>query len=236
MMKLATAFLTIFLSLPALATAPASQPSFTPTSNYTRKEIRGWTVLVNNDLLSGQPKVADKVLELLDAKLLDLTRVVPAAAVEKLQHVPIWLELNNPKVPGGCYHPSREWLVGHDFNPEKAKAVEFGNAKNFLTWSREQPNLVLHEMAHAYHDQVLGFDNPEIRKAFDKAKEEGLYESVLRINGHKERAYAMNTVQEYFAELSEAYFGTNDFYPFVKAEVKEHDPRMYALLEKVWGK
>ena len=41
--------------------------------------------------------------------------------------------------------------------------------------------------------------------------------------------------QEYFAELTEAYFGTNDFYPFVRAELKQHDPKMYQVLEKVWG-
>jgi hypothetical protein len=222
--------------VPVWASAPASQPAFTPTSGYARKEVRGWTVLVNNDLMTGEPKTAEKVLELLDAKLLELTRMVPAPAVEKLRQVPIWMELNDPKVPGGCYHPSKQWLIGHDFNPEKAKAVEFGNAKNFLTWSKEQPNLVLHEMAHAYHDRVLGFDNAEVKEVYEKAKESGIYASVLRINGHRERAYAMNSVQEYFAEQSEAYFGTNDFYPFVRAELKEHDPRMYELLAKVWGK
>lgn len=47
--------------------------------------------------------------------------------------------------------------------------------------------------------------------------------------------YALNNSQEYFAETSEAYFGTNDFFPFVRAELKEHDPRGFGLMEKVWG-
>jgi hypothetical protein len=34
----------------------------------------------------------------------------------------------------------------------------------------------------------------------------------------------------------EAYFGVNDFYPFVRAELKEHDPAGFALMETVWGK
>ena len=29
---------------------------------------------------------------------------------------------------------------------------------------------------------------------------------------------------EYFAELSEAYFGTNDFYPFVRGELQTTRP------------
>ena len=49
------------------------------------------------------------------------------------------------------------------------------------------------------------------------------------------RAYAANNPQEYFAELSEAWFGANDFYPFVRAEVLEHDPEAAELLKKLWG-
>jgi hypothetical protein len=41
---------------------------------------------------------------------------------------------------------------------------------------------------------------------------------------------------EYWAELSESYIGTNDFYPFVRSELKRHDPKAYELLEKYWGK
>ena len=54
-------------------------------------------------------------------------------------------------------------------------------------------------------------------------------------DGRKVRAYAAENEKEYFAESTEAYFGSNDFFPFVRAELKEHDPKMYDLLEKVWG-
>ena len=36
------------------------------------------------------------------------------------------------------------------------------------TWAKH-PYAVLHELAHAYHDQVLSFDNPEVIKVFDAA-------------------------------------------------------------------
>ena len=58
---------------------------------------------------------------------------------------------------------------------------------------------------------------------------------MLRINGKKVKAYAMENAKEYFAESSEAFFGTNDFYPFVRAELREADPRMYELLQQLWG-
>jgi len=50
-----------------------------------------------------------------------------------------------------------------------------------------------------------------------------------------ERAYAMTNQQEYFAETSESFFGTNDFFPFVQVELQRHDPTMYELLKKLWG-
>ncbi len=94
--------------------------------------------------------------------------------------------------------------------------------------------MVLHELAHGYHQRFLGDDHGGIRRCFEKAKATGLYDSVLRINGRRERHYAMNNEKEYFAEMTEAFFGTNDFYPFVRAELKEHDPDMYAVLCEVW--
>ena len=122
-------------------------------------------------------------------------------------------------------------------NPEKAKCVELANAENFLEWTKAQPWMVLHELAHAYHDQFLekGFDNPEILAAFGHSQGEKNYESVLRINGRNDRAYALTNQMEYFAETSEAFFGTNDFYPYVRSELKKHDPRMFELLGKLWG-
>ena len=36
--------------------------------------------------------------------------------------------------------------------------------------------------------------------------------------------------------MTESYVGVNDFYPFVRAELQEHDPKTYALMEKIWGK
>ena len=95
--------------------------------------------------------------------------------------------------------------------------------------------VVLHELAHAYHDQVLSFDNKAVVEAYENIKGNGSYEKVLLYTGAKVKHYGLSNHKEYFAESTEAYFGVNDFYPFVRAELKEHDPKMYSLLEKIWG-
>ena len=104
------------------------------------------------------------------------------------------------------------------------------------------PNFALHELAHAYHSRVIesGFNNAEIKAAYDKAKAGGSYDKVERWHGNgkpntHERAYAMTNPMEYFAENTEAYFSRNDFFPFTREELKQTDPEMFAVLEKLWG-
>ena len=70
---------------------------------------------------------------------------------------------------------------------------------------------------------------------YEKAKAAGIYENVLLFNGKKVRHYALTNHKEYFAEATEAYFYRNDFYPFVRAELKEHDPTLHDLLADIWG-
>jgi Mlc titration factor MtfA (ptsG expression regulator) len=100
---------------------------------------------------------------------------------------------------------------------------------------RRMPLFVLHELAHAYHEQVFGFDEPGIKAAYQKALQSGKYDAVENYSGKVRRAYAMTDQMEYFAETTEAFFGRNDFYPFDRDELIKHDPQMYRLLKQYWG-
>lgn len=222
---------------PGISAADDDAPPWDPRSAYEERHIQGWLVLVHRQLLLPENEtLARDTLALLEHHLYHIRRAVPEPAVEKLQAVPIWVELAHPRHPCMCYHISADWLREHAMNPEKAGSVELANCRNFLTWTHDQPWMVLHELAHAYHHQVLGLDHDGLQACFDRARASGSYESVLHINGSKQRAYALNNVQEYFAEASEAFFGTNDFYPFVRAELEQHDPELYRLLHELWGK
>jgi hypothetical protein len=213
--------------------ASGSSTNWDPTSAYHERKIEGWRVLVNEKLLA-DTNLTSQTLKLLGAQLYQIARVVPAGPLEKLRKIPFWVERSSAQFPCMCYHESRDWLREHGVNPEKAGGVELSNPTNFLAWTKEQPWMALHELSHGYHAQVLGHDQEGIQRCYEKAKASGIYESVLRINGRHERHYAMNDQQEYFAEMTEAFFGTNDFYPFVRAELKVHDREMYAVLCDVW--
>lgn len=205
-----------------------------PKAEYEKQEIHGWTVFVDKRLLTEKALRGADALELLRAKLFEIQLLVPARAVAELKKVHIYMDSGDPRHPGCCYHPSKEWLVEHGYPAEKAKTVQVSNPATFLAWTRDQPGMVLHEMAHAYHHQVLGYDNAEIKAAYKQAVESKTYDAVLHISGKTERHYAMNNDQEYFAEMSEAYFTGNDFYPFVRGELRKHDPTMFALVKKLW--
>ncbi|MEM9108658.1 MAG: metallopeptidase [Planctomycetota bacterium] len=204
-------------------------------SAYKEAEMLGWKLLVHEDLIADE-ELHKLTIDEVHHQLFRITRVVPEEKVKLLRQVPIWIELKNPYSSNCQYHPSRAWLEGNGYLPEKANAVELSNAKSFLRSSQGiQPFVLLHELAHAYHDLHLGFNDAAILECYKKAKASGAYDKVLHMVGRKVSAYAMVDHKEYFAEATEAFFGTNDHYPFVRAELKEHDPAIFEVLREVWG-
>jgi hypothetical protein len=202
--------------------------------DYDERTVSGWRVILECSLQERYPDLLRGTLDELRCQFHQIRRSVPARALESLRAIPVWVHY---RAHTRCmnYHPAERWLREHGYNPSMARAIEIGNAENFVAWTRHQPWMVLHELAHAYHDQVLGFENAAIKDAFAEAGRSGRYASVLRAGGTRERHYALANHKEYFAETSEAFFGCNDFYPFVRAELQEHDPRMFALLRELWG-
>jgi dipeptidyl-peptidase-4 len=201
------------------------------------RDIEGWKVHVEPALLDGEHREEGaKALTMLANHLQRIKIVVPAGPLAKMQKLEIWIEHSHPTLKSKQYHPSRQWLVANGHDPRLTKKVHIPQARDLL--SREQmlkhPAVILHELAHAYHDQVLSFDHPEIKAAYEQAKASGNYDSVLAHTGKKVKHYGLTTPQEYFAEATEAYFYRNDFYPFVRAELKEHDPELHAVLVKIW--
>lgn len=202
------------------------------------KDIEGWTIKVDPQLIAQENAVtAERAFEALANHLQRVKYIVPAERVEQLMKLPIWLELNNERLSSMQYHPSRGWLLSNDHDPRLVKHVHIPRAKALFDpgmWAKH-PYVVLHELAHSFHDQILSFDNQQVIDVFSAAEKAGIYEEVLLYTGKTVRHYGLSNHKEYFAESTEAYFGVNDFYPFVRAELKEHDPKMFDLMRDVWG-
>jgi hypothetical protein len=213
--------------------SPSGGAAYIPTSKYKQRDIEGWTVYVSPQLQKWTA-LAEESLKMLRHKLHMVKRYVPEKGLKELQKVTIWAELENPKVPYMTYYCCKKALKSQQLNPDKLGAVEIGNVTNFMQWSFLQPFMLLNQLARAYHDKVLGFDNAEVKAAHQQAAENGRYDLVLRFDGQYVRHPALADAKEYFAEMSEAYYGVNDHYPFLQFELKQYDPNACDLMTKLW--
>jgi hypothetical protein len=214
--------------------------------------IAGFQVLFSPALLRDETssvRARQFMYDHLDA----VTRFVPPTALQHLRRVRLWLDLDASgnsralafyKSPPSTFTASpsdrppehnfgyggfhRAMLLGIVF-PNIVDAIEISGAS-------QAPMIVLHELAHAYHHQVLGMWNPDIKQTYEAAKAKGLYRDVSFWSGNiAPVGYAMSNEREYFAGLTEAYFGQNAQNPFGANELKSRDPDGFRLAERAWN-
>ncbi|MEY4789576.1 MAG: hypothetical protein RLZ61_1794 [Planctomycetota bacterium] len=208
-----------------------------PTS-HTKRTVEGWTVRIDDRLLKPENKEKlDRAIRFLEAKLVDIKIVVPEDKVKKLQTVNIVLDQTHGKLSSMQYHPGAGWLTSNGYSADLVKCVHLPRIDDLVTKrnTNEQPWVILHELAHAYHDQFLGFDEPRIKDAYENYKKSGKGDMTLLYNGKRVKHYALTNQMEFFAEMTEAYFGSNDFFPFNRAELKESEPQIYEVLNNTWN-
>lgn len=201
------------------------------SSPYQERNVAGWKVRIQKDLM-GDHILQQRALRELEKQLAKISVRLPYKAVKQLQTVKILLYKNKQGVDEN---------VTAYYSP-LYKAVVFHDAKKLHELSNIQNAVVLHELAHGYHDIVLGYDNLEIIESYENALQTGLYKNVKVQGGRTApEAYALTNDKEYFAELSESYFSTkigsfeNDYYPFNRYDLKKYDYNGYRLAEKMWG-
>lgn len=86
--------------------------------------------------------------------------------------------------------------------------------------------LILHEFAHVYHSRrLLEADDAEILASYNQAIASGLYSGT----------YASVNEVEYFAELTQAYFSSNNEFPITRSDLQSYDPEGFRVLSKMWS-
>lgn len=221
-------------------------PTFdaTPLSRYTSTPIAGFGVLIDPEADSAS-QTFRRARAALAYDLERVVELVPPDALARIIGTPIVVTRRTQPRPdwdgtsAACLHVSEDWLTTHGYDAARAGVIEILHVDKYLLWRAEQPMMLLHELAHAYQLSLEeGYDNPQIAAAYEHAMAANLYDAVGHAMSDPDQtrpAYAMTNPQEYFAELSEAYFGRNDFFPFTRDELREHDPAGFAMIEEVWG-
>jgi hypothetical protein len=221
-------------------------------AGWKLETIAGFQVVFSPALLRDDAS-SSRAREFLDDRLAEATRLVPAAAVPHLRKVRLWLDLDpagdsrglafyaaspsNGAASPSDRHAERDRPYG-GFRGAMYLGIVFPNIIGAITTSAiwRSPMMVLHELAHAYHHQVLGFFNAEVKQTYEAAKAKGLYRNVSYRHGQiAPVGYAMSNELEYFAELTEAYFGQNDQAPFDAEELKKYDSDGFRLIERAWN-
>jgi hypothetical protein len=90
--------------------------------------------------------------------------------------------------------------------------------------------ILLHELLHAYHHQVLKQPTPPIGRAFDEARRAGIYPAKYR------DAYFLSNPKEYFAVIAEIYLTGPSFRPpYSCGNVQKAQPRFIGYLAELFG-
>jgi hypothetical protein len=209
---------------------------------YTIRKIQGFQLIVNNEVLQENDKseLERKPLDVLELELKTLADIMPRRALNALRNVLVWVEWDEKQAMGNGRKglPLAIYYGGHQLqllqegkHPLKAKNVTILRMKSLT--GEHQPKrdsgrcVILHEIAHAVHDRVIGTDNPDIKAAYSQAMQRKLYDSTM---------YASTNEKEFFAELTCAYFDQLNYFPNKRADLKKHDPVTYQVMEQVWGK
>ncbi|NQU21032.1 MAG: hypothetical protein HQ567_07085 [Candidatus Nealsonbacteria bacterium] len=224
---------------PAPSDSAGPEVGFTTTpssdKDYEVVDVKGWAFHIHKDYLHGDPGVLRGALHNAEIQLGHVETLVPEKAVEKLRKIPVWV---TPGRRTAEYHWARKWLIDNGRNPDMAHCVQITDIGILESTRPTGPWVLLHELIHGYHDREVGKeDNQAVVEAYNAALKKGLYQKVLHSKRGRDthvKAYAATRMEEYFAETCEAYFGVNDFYPFVRAELREYDPAIYEIIERVY--
>ena len=236
------ALILCLLSSAALArkqppTKPVQQPI--TEDRFEISNIEGWTTYINRDVRKQHPEELTQTLDHLKWELYQIKLAVPQAAVSNMQkNTPNWIEYSERV--SLSYHPGRGWLIGRGYQvPKDPRSMMSLSVKSHYRDSYRHPFVIFHEMAHGYDFYFIGkgrgYGNKECEANYQRMMKTKTYEKIKIWNGHIGSHYARSNRMEYFAESSEAYFAVNDIYPFVRAELREHDPKMARLIERYWG-
>ncbi|MGL6074062.1 MAG: anthrax toxin lethal factor-related metalloendopeptidase [Fimbriiglobus sp.] len=233
----------VYGQAPAVKTAgpKIDEKSKIKIPEYKVYKIQGFTVLIHDSVMSDAAmKYEKQPLDVLDGELATIVSVMSPKSVDVLRRLVIWVEWEDTRslengrsgVSVAVYRGgSAEAMLVQGLHPLKAKTIDVLNMKSLTEEHQPKKNsgrcVLLHEFAHAVHDQILTMDHPGIKAAYTQAMERKLYDQKTH--------YAATNVPEFFAELSCCYLDTLHYFPNNRDDLKKHDPATFKLMETIWA-
>lgn len=211
-------------------------------SEYERIILHGFEILISQFALQNYKSATDSALTILGEDLLRISNLkMKKSALDTLRRVRIFLDWDTGH-HSLQVHSSEDWLIQNEYIPQKVLQLEISNMRTYMqVRNQNQPLVVMHELAHAYHERLSDDAKKSIKDTYEYAMRNNLYQSVDYSHGdgtydHQVTAYASTDDFEYFAEITIAYFGACTFYPFNRKDLKKYDPSGYKLVKKLWVK
>jgi len=201
-------------------------------SRHHQLKLEGWDVYIEQQLVDHNDIRVFLAMRLLKEKLRELKTLLPPRAIEQLKTVPIYFSENKEFNAEFYFFERYVYRTGNDI--KMMNGIEFRSISFFIEESKYSPMLLLHELAHAYHKLNYQRIDKMVMRAYRHAETGKLYQSVLDVTNQYSRAYALESPFEYFAELTESYFGRNNYFPFDQEELKEYDQMGYEMVKEAW--
>ena len=203
---------------------------------HERHQMSWWTVYVEC-LVYDTSGLADRIIDYTRAQMATAADRLPATSIGTLRHTPVWIEVSfNDAENMAVYMEDVQEPGSVDLPYLNGIRVSADAIEEELAYEIPE-GFAIHELSHAWH--CLTYDpcwsGTRIMSAYAAAMSDDLYDSVAYLYGGDERAYAATDDAEYFAELSEAWFDSNDYFPFNRADVVVHDPVGAKAVEESWN-
>lgn len=212
-----------------------------PLRDYSCRRVAGWSVLLEEEMLTNAPALTQRTLRRLETRLNEIRGVLPSHTLSLLQRVPIFVLYGNKSKYGGRSRGAQYFAQNapdhnKSLDPRMASCIVIFSADHFVGLSDfGASKILLHEMAHAWHLEQWPENQVDIVSAYQGAMEKRLYRSVRKADGKVlEKAYATENHLEYFAEVSCTWLLGSDSFPFDRGDMSLYDPSGASLMRKFW--
>tara|TARA_Y100000593_G_scaffold49908_1_gene94032 strand:+ start:2720 stop:3367 length:648 start_codon:yes stop_codon:yes gene_type:complete len=189
---------------------------------YEREFSSDWSIYVDRDLYRLEPDLEKKGLPNLREALKSINKILPPGFIKFAQKDGLKIFVSpSRKVfnrTGMFFVPAEDSTFSTGLERIMNKSVVIVDRSIFFDQKMLKYYLI-HELAHYYHFNIIGYSNREIISNYSLIKRDPNYKIM----------YATRDHLEYFAELSAMYFT-------MKEDLLKMDKRGVILMEKLWGR